>query len=90
VILGTQAKGFQDDAYALCPSASSPCANADAANDLMEKGRSRALGANIAYGVGAAAVVGGAVLWFVGAPRATESRVAVTATGRSLGLAVRF
>jgi hypothetical protein len=40
-----------------------------AASDLMALARSRALLANIGYGVGAAAVVGGAILWFTGAPR---------------------
>lgn len=90
VILGTQATGFEEDAYALCPVPSMPCANADQANDLIERGQSRALTANIAYGIGAAAVVGGVVLWFLGAPAESESRVAVTSNGRGLGLAVKF
>ena len=90
VVLGTQANGFEDDAYALCPDPSAPCANADQANDLIERGRSRALTANIAYGVGAAAVAGGVVLWFLGAPTTSESNVAVIPNGRGLDLAVKF
>ena len=90
IVLGVQANGFQDDAYALCPSPSMACTRADEANDLMEKGRGRALGANIAYGVGAAAVIGAAVLWFTGAPSERERRVSVTPRANGLDLAVRF
>ena len=90
IVLGIQAKGFQDDAYALCPTPSMPCVRGDEANDLMETGRSRALGANIAYGVGGAAVVGAVVLWFIGAPSASEGRVAVTPRANGLDVAVRF
>ncbi|MBL9019535.1 MAG: hypothetical protein JNL83_35425 [Myxococcales bacterium] len=90
IVLGTQANGFQDDAYALCPSPSVACTRADEANDLMEKGRSRALGANIAYGVGGAAVIGAAVLWFTGAPSARERRVSIKPRANGLDLAVRF
>ena len=90
IVLGMQANGYQDDAYALCPSPAMPCARADEANDLMDKGRSRALGANIAYGVGGAAVIGAAVLWFIGAPSDREGRVSVTPRTNGLDLAVRF
>ena len=90
IVLGVQAKGFQNDAYALCPSAAMACPRASEANDLMDKGRGRALGANIAYGVGGAAVVGAVVLWFIGAPSSSEGRVAVTPRANGLDLAVRF
>lgn len=90
VVLGTQANGYQDDAYALCPDPAMPCVQGARANDLIETGRSRALGANIAYGVGAAATIGAVVLWFTGAPARRESRVSVTAHAHGLGLAVRF
>lgn len=74
-VLGTQAKQREDAAFALCPSPTTPCADAAQATDLNKQGQSRALQANIAYGVAAGAVVAAAVLWFTGAP---ESRVAVT------------
>jgi len=41
-----------------------PCEQAARANELLDSGRSRALGANIAFGLAA----GAGVLWFTGAP----------------------
>jgi serine/threonine-protein kinase len=90
VVLGIQAKGFRNDAYALCSDPAVPCARGDEANALMDRGRSRATGANIAYGVGAAAVIGAAVLWFVGAPEDSEKRVSITPQARGLRLTVSF
>ncbi len=75
-LFGAQAKGLQDDAYALCPQPAM-CAMADAANDKIEAGRSKALLANIGYGAGAALLAGAAVLWFTGAPESPEARVSV-------------
>jgi hypothetical protein len=77
VVLGIQAKGAQDDAYALCPNPATPCADGDRANELIDKGHSRALMANISYGVAAASLIGAGVLWFVGAPAKPEAAVAV-------------
>ncbi|MEO7731077.1 MAG: hypothetical protein ABIY55_08910 [Kofleriaceae bacterium] len=74
-VLGSQAKQREDAAFALCPSPTTPCTDAAEATDLNKQGQSRALQANVAYGVAAGAVVAAAVLWFTGAP---ESRVAVT------------
>lgn len=90
VLLGIQAKGLQDDAYALCPDPKVPCSRGDDANDLMDRGRSKATAANIAYGVGAAAVIGAAVLWFVGAPERADARVSVTPRSNGLDVMVRF
>jgi hypothetical protein len=94
VVLGLQAKKLDRDAFASCPSPSTPCSNAEEANDLNKRGRSRALQANVAYGVAAGAAVATAVLWFTGGP---EGRVAVTPqvatrSGGTTGLdiAVRF
>ena len=66
-ILGTGAKGLESDAEALCPNVL--CVDHAEANDLMERARSRARIANIAYGVAAVAGAGAAVLWFTGGPR---------------------
>ncbi len=90
IVLGTQAKGYQDDAYALCPEPSTPCARADEANALMDKGRTRATMTNVAYGIGGAALIGAAVLWFVGAPSSSEGRVSVKPRANGVDLAVRF
>jgi len=76
VVLGLSAKGLEDDAFALCPDPATPCADAAEAQDLTDRAGSRALFANVAYGVGGAAIVGAAVLWFTGAP-AKSDRVAV-------------
>jgi hypothetical protein len=75
VVLGLQARQLDRDTYALCPSPTSPCPKALEANDLNRRARSRAMEANIAYGVAGAAVITAAVLWLTGAP---ESRIAVT------------
>jgi len=93
VVLGLQSKQFENDAYALCPSPSSPCAGARKADGLIVSGQSRAFQANIAYGVAGGAAVAAAVLWLTGAPESPEPRVAVTprlGPVAGLDLAVRF
>jgi hypothetical protein len=90
VVLGLWSKQLDHDAYALCPSPSIPCHNARNADDLNRRGRSRALEANIAYGVAGGAAIAAAVLWLTGA---SESRVAVTpqlGAVAGLDLSVRF
>ena len=78
VVFGVSAKHDQDDAYKLCPTAATPCAQADQANALLKSGRSRALEANVAFGIGAAVAIGAGVLWFTGAPdRENPRRVSV-------------
>ncbi len=89
-VLGTQAKQREDAAFALCPSPTTPCAAAAEATDLNKQGQSRALEANVAYGVAAGAAVAAAVLWLTGAP---ESRVAITprlGAVAGLDLSLRF
>ncbi len=88
IVLGLSANGLDEDTYELCPA--DPCEDAEEANDLNRKARSRALQANIAFGVAGGAAIAAAVLWLTGAP---EARVAVTpqvgaVTG--LDLTVRF
>jgi hypothetical protein len=78
VVLGMTAKGKEDDAFKLCPDPTMVCSQAAQANSLIQSSHSWALGANIAYGVAAAAAIGAGVLWFTGAPRAeTAPRVSV-------------
>jgi hypothetical protein len=89
VFFGLQAKGFEDDAFALCPNPMTPCADGNRANDLIKKGESRAMLANITLGVGAAAVIGAGVLWFLGAP-VESGNVAVMPRTNGLDVMVRF
>lgn len=67
-ILGSSAKGKQNNAYSLCPDPQTPCADAAQANQLISDGKSLALDANIAFGVAGAAAIAAGVLWFTGAP----------------------
>lgn len=94
--LGLQSGHFNDEAFALCPSPSTPCSRAGTADELNQRARSRALGANIAYGAAGGAAITAVILWFTGAP---EPRVAVIpytgprtgpSAGTGLDLAVRF
>jgi len=90
VVLGLQSRQLDHDTYALCPSPSAPCADAGKADELNQRARTRALEANIGYGVAGGAAIAAAVLWLTGAP---ESRVAVTpqlGAVAGLDLAVRF
>lgn len=77
ILLGTQATGKRDDAHTLCPDPATPCADAARADALIKSGQSRALAANVGFGIaGVAAIVAG-VLWFTGAPETPTRRVAV-------------
>jgi tetratricopeptide (TPR) repeat protein len=91
IVLGIQAKGLEEDAFALCPDPTVMCADSARAQALADRGADRALYANIAYGVGAAAVIGATVLWFTGAPSSGD-RVAVTPSlgSRFTGVNVRL
>lgn len=94
IVLGMKAKSLQDDAYGLCPDPAMPCADGDKANDLIDQAHSKALIANISYGVAAGALIGAGVLWFIGAPHTSESRVAVvphvSPTTAAIDMTVRF
>ncbi len=83
-VLGYIAKGLEDDANALCPEEA--CDDATEANALVSRAESRAMFANISYGVGAVAVLGAAVLWLTGAP----DSVTITATPDSVAVAGRW
>ena len=86
VILGVRANGFEDDAKQLCPMMT--CDRAGEANDLLERGQTSATYANVAFGVGAAAAIGAAVLWFTGANAGTQTAVVPHVSGSSAGLGV--
>jgi hypothetical protein len=94
IVLGVQADNKYDESRDLCPDLEFPCANATQATSLNDSARSRALGSNILYTVGAAAVIGAGVMWFLGAPKAEEGEVAIapsiTPTDASVSLIGRF
>jgi len=80
IVLGMQAKSKQDEAHQHCSSTQMPCADAALANKLIDEGQSRALGANIAFGVAAAMAIGAGVLWFTGSSETPAHHVAVAPT----------
>ena len=88
VVLGKAAKTKEDDAFSLCPNPTTPCADAMRADGLIDDARSKALTANIAFGVAGAAAIGAAVLWFTGAPATTETSVAIVPAAHSATFAV--
>ena len=91
-VLGISAKTMQSEAHALCPDSMPYCRNADSAAHLTDSGHARAIGANVAFGLGGVAAVAAITLWFTGAPdaprsiavapAASPSQLVVTASGR--------
>jgi tetratricopeptide (TPR) repeat protein len=88
-LLGSSAKGKQNDAYKLCPDPMVACADAAQANDLIASGQNLALGANVAFGVAGVAAIAAGVLWFTGAPERSHG-VAVAPTGTGVAITGRF
>jgi hypothetical protein len=69
---GMSARSLDDQALARCPSPSCGAQAAAEARALNDRARGRALVANIGFAAGGAAVIAGAVLWYIGGPRAPE------------------
>lgn len=88
-LLGSSAKHAQDDAFALCPDAAMPCAQAAAANAKISTAHDRALEANIAFAAGGVAVIAAGVLWFTGSPE-RPARTALVPTTNGIALAGKF
>lgn len=90
-VLGSSARSKQDAAFRLCADPATPCDAADESNALIQAGHRRALEANIAFGVAAAAAIGAGVLWFTGGST-TEApprmSIVPTASSSTTGLAV--
>jgi hypothetical protein len=74
--LGIAAENKESQAYAFCPDPDVPCSDSERSNELVRSGHRLATGANVSFGVAALAIVGGTVLWFIGAP-ARQSGVAI-------------
>jgi hypothetical protein len=75
-VLGASARSKQSDAHALCPSPQA-CDGADRANDLIRSGHNLAIGADVAFGVAAAAMLAAGALWFTGAPESPHGLAVV-------------
>ena len=78
-VLGVSAKNKQHDAQTLCPDLQVGCKDADRANELIRSGHGLAIGADVAFGVGAAAAIAAGVLWFTGAPESPGGLTVVPA-----------
>ena len=87
VILGAGAQSLRDEAVATCPpSACSPQA-ASSAQAKNDQARSRAMIANVGFGVAGLAVATSLVLWFTGAHEASGLAISPQ-VGATTGLAV--
>lgn len=69
-ILGTQAKGLEEEAHAACDMV--VCVDFAEANEALDEARGKARLANLGYGVAVAAGAGAAVLWFTGGPKRSD------------------
>ena len=90
-VLGELARDKQHDAEALCmPNV--PCVDGARAQSLLSTARTRALEANIAFGVAGAAAIATAVLWFTGAPGTADVAIvpAISPSGAALAVGGRF
>lgn len=88
IVLGLTAKHRQDQAYGLCPDPQVACADADQATSLVHSGHQLAIGADIAFGVGAAAVIAGAVLWFTTPVEGHRVAIVPAVRGDQAGIAI--
>lgn len=101
--LGNEAQRLESEAALLCPDPGAACPNGVQASERSERAGSRALFANVAYGVAGAAAITAAALWLTGAPshgergerkarRAhiirTERRTAVQVTSSYAGVSI--
>lgn len=90
VVFGLASARSADQATSKCPTVM--CTQFEEANALNKKSRDQALYANIGFGVGGAAIVGAAVLWFIGKPeKPTEQPEITTHIGpRAVGASATF
>jgi tetratricopeptide (TPR) repeat protein len=65
-VLGFQSRDLRREAATICPAM--VCNEADRANEIRDRAKTRALQANVALGLGVIAVGTAAVLWVTGAP----------------------
>ena len=70
---GLSARTLDDDAFALCPDLDAACPDAPRANELLDRRDTRALIANVSFGVAAAGAIAATIAFLTGAPEATRS-----------------
>ncbi|HEY1546889.1 MAG TPA: hypothetical protein VGG28_03680 [Kofleriaceae bacterium] len=89
-VVGELARRDQSSAEALC-TPNVPCVDGAHAQSLIDRGRDRALIANVGFGVAGAAAIATVVLWLVGAPTASgEHALAIVPDGHGIALGGRF
>ncbi len=76
VTFGVQAASSEGDAAAICPN--DACDRAAEANAILSRGQTRATYANVAYGVGGAALAAATILWLTGGSTASSERLVVS------------
>jgi hypothetical protein len=87
VVLGAGAQSLRDEAVSTCPPSACSPENARSAQDKNDQAHSRAMIANVGFGVAGLAIATGAVLWLTGRPE--SSRLAIAPQlGPTTGLAV--
>ncbi len=88
VVFGLQVKDLDDQAREICPA--NPCARADEANAIGARSDRRALYSNITFGIGGAALLGAAILWFTGAPESATVTPVASESYAGIGIAGSF
>jgi hypothetical protein len=68
IFLGVRANALENEAKDQCPRGECSLDDVRWADRKRERANSHALGANVAFGVSAAAAIGAGVLWYLGAP----------------------
>jgi hypothetical protein len=86
---GLDARSLRDEALATCPASACTALGAAAAAHENDRARTRALVANVGFGVAGGAVVAGAVLWFLSPPE-TSRDIAIVPSASGLAIAGRF
>ncbi|HEY0481597.1 MAG TPA: hypothetical protein VGD37_28970 [Kofleriaceae bacterium] len=86
--LGISAGNLRNEAVSTCPPSACSPQNARDAQAKNDSARSRALYANVGFGVAGAAVAAGAVLWFLGKPESATAIAVAPQLGDTRGVAV--
>ncbi|HEX4420619.1 MAG TPA: hypothetical protein VH165_22045 [Kofleriaceae bacterium] len=86
--LGASAQSLRDEAVAGCPTTACTTDGAASSQHKNDQARSRAMVANVGFGVAGAAVIAGAVLWFIGKPESPNAIAIAPQVGATNGLAV--
>jgi hypothetical protein len=86
IVFGSKAKSIESQSDAMCPTTTS---GSPQGLQLNQDAKSDALYANIGFVVGGVAIAGAAVMWFVGAPKASDHvSLAPISNGHDLGVAL--